>query len=80
MEASKSNTAFNSISDPDSLEEAAAQLNPQGRGVFRNIYVLFPLKVLCTEVTFRVPSLHTGHIFLSDKISLQGPQRRLDPD
>ena len=60
MEASKSNTAFNSISDPDSLEEAAAQLNPQGRGVFRNIYVLFPLKVLCTEVTFRVPSLHTG--------------------
>ena len=53
-------TERSSCSDPDSLEEAAAQLSPQGRGVFRNVHVQFPLKALCTEVTFRVPSLHTG--------------------
>ena len=30
-------TERSSCSDPDSLEEAAAQLSPQGRGVFRNV-------------------------------------------
>ena len=57
---SLSYTERSSCSDPDSLEEAAAQLSPHGRGVFRSVHVQFPLKVLCTEVTFRVPSLCTG--------------------
>lgn len=37
--------------------------NPQGGGVFRNIYVLFPLKVLCTEVIQGPPVSTLGTFF-----------------
>lgn len=44
----------------DSLDGSSCSAEPTGRGVFRNVQVQFPLKALCTEVTFSVPSLHTG--------------------
>ena len=76
----KSNTAFNSISDPDSLEETAAQLSPQGRGMCRNVQGGYSHLLPGLPIIFSSPSLScTERSSCSDPDSLEEAAAQLSP-